>query len=108
MIALLEDTSHKDVTALFASESTKDFSGTSRNRFSRFKIPAMSEELWKNNKIGIRFFSQCDRMVNVFLPRAERTHLNTRYLVSLIHISEPTRLGMISYAVFCLKKKKKI
>src|SRR5450756_2583682 len=30
----------------------------------------------------------------------------TRYLLnlSLIHISEPTRLGMISYAVFCLKK----
>src|SRR5659263_414228 len=24
-------------------------------------------------------------------------------LLSLIHISEPTRLGMISYAVFCLK-----
>src|SRR5678815_5787595 len=29
-----------------------------------------------------------------------------RYL-SLIHISEPTRLLSISYAVFCLKKKKK-
>src|SRR5678815_3623861 len=27
--------------------------------------------------------------------------------VSLIHISEPTRLLSISYAVFCLKKKKK-
>src|SRR5450756_3135788 len=26
--------------------------------------------------------------------------------LSLIHISEPTRLGMISYAVFCLKQKK--
>src|SRR5450759_4882912 len=25
--------------------------------------------------------------------------------LTLIHISEPTRLGMISYAVFCLKKK---
>src|SRR5665648_819048 len=25
-------------------------------------------------------------------------------ILSLIHISEPTRLGMISYAVFCLKK----
>src|SRR5450756_2876356 len=25
--------------------------------------------------------------------------------LSLIHISEPTRLGMISYAVFCLKQK---
>src|SRR5450756_2623448 len=24
-------------------------------------------------------------------------------MLSLIHISEPTRLGMISYAVFCLK-----
>ena len=30
-----------------------------------------------------------------------------RWNLSLIHISEPTRLGMISYAVFCLKKKKK-
>src|SRR5450756_2921588 len=29
------------------------------------------------------------------------------HVLSLIHISEPTRLGMISYAVFCLKKKKK-
>src|SRR5674536_73308 len=27
--------------------------------------------------------------------------------ISLIHISEPTRLLSISYAVFCLKKKKK-
>ena len=25
--------------------------------------------------------------------------------LSLIHISEPTRLGRISYAVFCLKKQ---
>ena len=28
--------------------------------------------------------------------------------LSLIHISEPTRLRRISYAVFCLKKKKAI
>ena len=26
--------------------------------------------------------------------------------LSLIHISEPTRLGLNSYSVFCLKKKK--
>src|SRR5450756_11052 len=44
-------------------------------------------------------------------PRHGREALNQNsrggpYL-SLIHISEPTRLGMISYAVFCLKKKKK-
>ena len=29
-----------------------------------------------------------------------------RVILSLIHISEPTRLLSISYAVFCLKKKK--
>ena len=28
------------------------------------------------------------------------------YMLSLIHISEPTRQEAISYAVFCLKKKK--
>ncbi|CZS11807.1 reactivating factor for ethanolamine ammonia lyase [Clostridioides difficile] len=28
------------------------------------------------------------------------------YALSLIHISEPTRQAEISYAVFCLKKKK--
>src|SRR5450759_4730020 len=28
--------------------------------------------------------------------------LATASMLSLIHISEPTRLGMISYAVFCL------
>src|SRR5450756_751197 len=27
---------------------------------------------------------------------------STELILSLIHISEPTRLGMISYAVFCL------
>ena len=31
----------------------------------------------------------------------------TVFVLSLIHISEPTRQAEISYAVFCLKKKKK-
>src|SRR5659263_744503 len=33
----------------------------------------------------------------------ERIHPEPGRYLSLIHISEPTRLGMISYAVFCLK-----
>ena len=33
------------------------------------------------------------------------TYASLKYL-SLIHISEPTRRVVISYAVFCLKKKK--
>ena len=35
-----------------------------------------------------------------------RLALTQHYLLSLIHISEPTRRYAISYAVFCLKKKK--
>eukprot|EP00831_Metopus_contortus_P049996 TRINITY_DN4181_c0_g2_i2.p2 TRINITY_DN4181_c0_g2~~TRINITY_DN4181_c0_g2_i2.p2 ORF type:complete len:114 (+),score=10.24 TRINITY_DN4181_c0_g2_i2:389-730(+) len=35
------------------------------------------------------------------------SHLKLRKFLSLIHISEPTRPLYISYAVFCLKKKKK-
>ena len=30
---------------------------------------------------------------------------DVQFALSLIHISEPTRLALISYAVFCLKKK---
>src|SRR5660398_159485 len=37
-----------------------------------------------------------------YIPPAE---LEEMYHLSLIHISEPTRLRRISYAVFCLKKK---
>src|SRR5665213_4370880 len=39
-------------------------------------------------------------------PLGERD-LRTVCTLSLIHISEPTRQAEISYAVFCLKKKKK-
>src|SRR5665647_1987960 len=35
-----------------------------------------------------------------------KQHLGKGYVLSLIHISEPTRRTPISYAVFCLKKKK--
>src|SRR5450759_4105452 len=37
-----------------------------------------------------------------YLGKYRKSHIPH---LSLIHISEPTRLGMISYAVFCLKKK---
>ena len=44
-------------------------------------------------------------------PALEHDDLNwpqgALYVLSLIHISEPTRQAEISYAVFCLKKKKK-
>eukprot|EP00658_Telonema_sp_P-2_P027697 TRINITY_DN21347_c0_g1_i1.p1 TRINITY_DN21347_c0_g1~~TRINITY_DN21347_c0_g1_i1.p1 ORF type:complete len:208 (+),score=56.64 TRINITY_DN21347_c0_g1_i1:218-841(+) len=39
-------------------------------------------------------------------PTGARRVARAKQLLSLIHISEPTRLLSISYAVFCLKKKK--
>src|SRR5450759_1689974 len=43
----------------------------------------------------------------VIMPEgmSKERYARIRQYLSLIHISEPTRLGMISYAVFCLKKK---
>src|SRR5450756_3214620 len=49
-----------------------------------------------NTKILAAAKAQADKLV----------HACSYVYLSLIHISEPTRLGMISYAVFCLKKKK--
>eukprot|EP00658_Telonema_sp_P-2_P009080 TRINITY_DN13433_c0_g1_i3.p1 TRINITY_DN13433_c0_g1~~TRINITY_DN13433_c0_g1_i3.p1 ORF type:complete len:107 (-),score=39.26 TRINITY_DN13433_c0_g1_i3:13-333(-) len=64
----------------------------------------------------------CLRWEAVFLASVSASSIWARYcelchcaaavcclsvLLSLIHISEPTRLLSISYAVFCLKKKKK-
>ena len=40
------------------------------------------------------------------LQAKSRAQVMALQALSLIHISEPTRLLSISYAVFCLKKKK--
>src|SRR5450756_1364190 len=53
-----------------------------------------------------RRFGVYDELPN-YLSYALGAGETTVMRLSLIHISEPTRLGMISYAVFCLKKKKK-
>src|SRR5678810_151585 len=45
-----------------------------------------------------------DAALGAQLERGERAHV----VLSLIHISEPTRQAEISYAVLCLKKKKEI
>src|SRR5450756_721762 len=49
----------------------------------------------------------CNHRIVCVLPVADPGGITAALpVLSLIHISEPTRLGMISYAVFCLKKKK--
>jgi hypothetical protein len=56
VVVHLDDAPHKDVTVLFTSELCKDISGTSWNGLSHFEIPAVSEELRKNDEVSIRFF----------------------------------------------------
>src|SRR5665213_4503378 len=50
------------------------------------------------------YFNLVQQPVNM-ITGYERQH-RKGFMLSLIHISEPTRQAEISYAVFCLKKKK--
>src|SRR5450756_2998442 len=68
--------------------------------------------LFRSYHEGTRTFLQRTRPRKVIgVPVRDKNRLKIKRGIdnslSLIHISEPTRLGMISYAVFCLKKKKK-
>src|SRR5450756_502293 len=51
---------------------------------------------------NIRGRGSCGRPPTSDWQPARRSFARPQQLLSLIHISEPTRLGMISYAVFCL------
>jgi len=76
-------------------------------------IPAL--DIW-DDVVGInRWAYSHDDLFKMIRPNVEKTipsvgtgdnvNIEAILALSLIHISEPTRLGMISYAVFCLKKK---
>ena len=65
---------------------------------------------------GIRqYYPVSDSSLEVLFSYMKKMELPKKHLLihggvldlSLIHISEPTRRTPISYAVFCLKKKKK-
>ena len=47
-----------------------------------------------------------EQEAGIDLPFVQDNHSRSARGLSLIHISEPTRPEPISYAVFCLKKKK--
>src|SRR5450756_2992826 len=59
-----------------------------------------------NLTVGKEKYADVQDRITELLDASEKARRELQDL-SLIHISEPTRLGMISYAVFCLKKKKK-
>src|SRR5450756_2928868 len=73
----------------------------------RKKVDVLNE---KGTKTVIKTWSRRSMITPEFLGHTIAVHDGRKhvpvFVLSLIHISEPTRLGMISYAVFCLKKKK--
>src|SRR5450759_2430981 len=64
---------------------------------------------WPEDSLGDRFCSgtvmakaaKAPRLSTAAVPDARVIASDPAHWLSLIHISEPTRLGMISYAVFC-------
>src|SRR5665648_427125 len=56
------------------------------------------------NDVKYKYISKEEALAR-FRERFGERIISNLSILSLIHISEPTRLGMISYAVFCLKKK---
>src|SRR5665648_196821 len=68
----------------------------------KLQIQKYYNELLENDK-SISIIANLHKLLSKFFRYAVA---DAYIILSLIHISEPTRLGMISYAVFCLKKKK--
>src|SRR5665648_1099971 len=71
--------------------------------------PSFSTTSWKfsTTSNAVAFFTDMTSGFHYFFSILQYFNIVHIKYLSLIHISEPTRLGMISYAVFCLKKKKK-
>eukprot|EP00831_Metopus_contortus_P016835 TRINITY_DN17090_c0_g1_i3.p2 TRINITY_DN17090_c0_g1~~TRINITY_DN17090_c0_g1_i3.p2 ORF type:complete len:124 (-),score=33.80 TRINITY_DN17090_c0_g1_i3:74-445(-) len=67
---------------------------------SMFASAQIVLKLWPKIQLLAQFAEEKQQL-------SPKCKFNNQYLLSLIHISEPTRPLYISYAVFCLKKKKK-
>src|SRR5659263_150530 len=67
-------------------------------RFKDFTNEIIEKEILSK---GLTKYDEVTFYEDMGVDSASRRHI---LIFNLIHISEPTRLGMISYAVFCLKK----
>src|SRR5674536_364629 len=68
--------------------------------------PGQLPQPTRQERAEVRVGGQRGQFEGESVDRHEQTGLlRERLPLSLIHISEPTRLLSISYAVFCLKKK---
>ena len=73
-------------------------------------VSQLGKTLWDGQQLVSGIGCQPETAFDEFLSTKLLHHKDGGvqfYHLSLIHISEPTRQAEISYAVFCLKKKKK-
>src|SRR5450756_3058873 len=90
----------RDGTCPVTGVTHRDPQGTSNRDWwpNRLNVSALHQNSPKSDPMGEEF-DYAEEFKTLDLAAVKQD-------LSLIHISEPTRLGMISYAVFCLKKKK--
>eukprot|EP00831_Metopus_contortus_P019457 TRINITY_DN18443_c0_g1_i2.p2 TRINITY_DN18443_c0_g1~~TRINITY_DN18443_c0_g1_i2.p2 ORF type:complete len:104 (-),score=23.14 TRINITY_DN18443_c0_g1_i2:47-358(-) len=74
-----------------------------RDRYMGSKLGTKSKDLQRSKASSCSLFKEAG--ASLFLVLLKSSFMF--HYLSLIHISEPTRPLYISYAVFCLKKKKK-
>eukprot|EP00825_Cyclidium_porcatum_P006129 TRINITY_DN13008_c0_g1_i1.p1 TRINITY_DN13008_c0_g1~~TRINITY_DN13008_c0_g1_i1.p1 ORF type:complete len:156 (+),score=44.98 TRINITY_DN13008_c0_g1_i1:29-496(+) len=76
--------------------------------FLEYFYPEILQALAKQNSdvFSSQLLDQAYIIIKSYFSNKQKKIQQSILDLSLIHISEPTRLGMISYAVFCLKKKK--
>src|SRR5450756_2658786 len=98
------------VLALLVLQSTKGSRNKGTSSEKSEDLPYVLKR-YLMSKAERSFFGVLEQVADssryYIFPQVSLNNLVTVEKLSLIHISEPTRLGMISYAVFCLKKKKK-
>ena len=77
-------------------EGSKVFS---KELMKKYNIPTAGYEVFTDSESAIKYIKEQNSYPTVI--KADGLALGKGVILSLIHISEPTRLGMISYAVFC-------
>src|SRR5450759_1357162 len=109
-IDVLKDMGQTDVTCLVSTDDEAFTYNKRVNRLAMIQEHRMilkaiergvpEERIAKALNVDVQSIVRKRRLLEGICPEVAEI-----LKLSLIHISEPTRLGMISYAVFCLKKK---
>ena len=82
---------------------------TTAERVTAVMLSRASDGQWNGGRVPFGYSWSKETKTFSIVPEEAKAirRMAELYELSLIHISEPTRQAEISYAVFCLKKKKK-